>query len=80
MIDNKKLILAANSENGKLIIEHLQERINELDLNNKAVEDLTKLSIEEIKAMATARKILVDEIKLLTGEIKEEDNSLNYLG
>jgi hypothetical protein len=79
MTDNDKLIKAASSENGKLIIEHLKERIEKLDLNKKAIEDLNKYSIEEIKAMATARKILEDEIRLLTGEIKEEDSILNYL-
>jgi hypothetical protein len=79
MTDNDKLIKAASSENGKLIIEHLKESIEKLDLNKKAIEDLNKYSIEEIKAMATARKILEDEIRLLTGEIKEEDSILNYL-
>lgn len=77
MIDNEKLIKAANSNNGKLIIEHLKGRIEELDLNKIAADDLC--SIEKIKATAIARKILDNEIRLLTGDLKEADSILNYL-
>lgn len=79
MIDNKKLIKAANSENGKLIIEHLKERMEILDLNILAEKTIDAHSHAELKAAAMARRILNNEIKLLTGEIERTDSILDYL-
>ena len=79
MIDREKLIKAANSENGEIIIEHLKKLLDKLDLNRKAEQDICKYSKAELKAMAMARRILNDEVRLLTGNIKEEDSILNYL-
>lgn len=79
MIDKDKLMKASNSGNGKLIIEHLKQSAEKLDLNKKATQDIEKYSKHELKAMALAREILNSEIRLLTGNMKEEDSILNYL-
>lgn len=79
-MNNEKLIKAAQSEKGKLIIEHLKAKIDELDLNKLAeIIDLDECLPANLKARALARKILSDEVRLLSGELKEEDSILNYL-
>ena len=80
MIDRDKLLKAAQSENGKLILEYLEETTKELDLNDIAEKlDVSDFLPSKLKAIAEARKIIKKVITHATSPEETQDSILNYL-